>query len=435
MAHVAATSVARQLGSLFEGGSAAGLSDRQLLERFAASPRRGRLRGAGRAPRADGAGHLPPAPRRRPARRGRLPGRLPGPGPEGPLDPRPRPAGQLAVRRRQPDGASPAAQIARRRRREEDHAMRGPAAARAPRPSRRPRPPTGRPSTASRPRPFTREIDRLPASFAPAGGPLLLRGPHARRGRPPPPLPGRDGPQPAGPRQGEAPDRPGPTRGRLARRRAGAVLAPRSASASIPPLLCDSTTRAAIAFAARHAAASGALAAPAAALAQEVLKTMLLHKLRAHRDVLVAPRRDRHRRGICARSMPVRPAGQAAGEPMRRHPEGEPPGEPRCKRLGRSLARPMIAAPDRTARMTVAGRVLDPDGKPVKGAVVDLVTRRRSPRVGTSDEGDDLRAARPGPDRRRRAASASTHPAPPRPASSRSTPWPPRRGTASAGPS
>ena len=34
--HVASTSLARQLGSLFEGGSAAGLSDRQLLERFTA---------------------------------------------------------------------------------------------------------------------------------------------------------------------------------------------------------------------------------------------------------------------------------------------------------------------------------------------------------------------------------------------------------------
>ena len=58
------------------------------------------------------------------------------------------------------------------------------------------------------------------------------------------------------------------------------VLAPRSASASVPPLLCDSTTRAAIAFAARHAAASGALSASTAALAQEVLRTMLFHKLR-----------------------------------------------------------------------------------------------------------------------------------------------------------
>jgi hypothetical protein len=39
--------------------------------------------------------------------------------------------------------------------------------------------------------------------------------------------------------------------------------------------------------------------------------------------------------------------------------------------------------------MTVTGRVLGPDGKPVAGAAVDLVAWRRSPRVGTSDEGDD----------------------------------------------
>ena len=60
----------------------------------------------------------------------------------------------------------------------------------------------------------------------------------------------------------------------------GAVLVPRSASASIPPLLCDSTTRAAIQFAAQHTAAGGAIPASAAALAQEVLRTMLLHKIK-----------------------------------------------------------------------------------------------------------------------------------------------------------
>src|ERR1700677_3084748 len=36
MATVASASLVRQLGSLFEGGSVAGLSDRQLLERFTA---------------------------------------------------------------------------------------------------------------------------------------------------------------------------------------------------------------------------------------------------------------------------------------------------------------------------------------------------------------------------------------------------------------
>ena len=36
MAHLASGSVVRQIGSLFENGSATGLSDRQLLERFIA---------------------------------------------------------------------------------------------------------------------------------------------------------------------------------------------------------------------------------------------------------------------------------------------------------------------------------------------------------------------------------------------------------------
>ena len=83
MASGASTSLTRQLGALFEGGSTAGLSDRQLLERFATASRRGRLRRPGHTPRADGAGRLPPAPGRPPACRGRLPGRLPRPGPQG----------------------------------------------------------------------------------------------------------------------------------------------------------------------------------------------------------------------------------------------------------------------------------------------------------------------------------------------------------------
>ena len=39
MAYLASGSLVRQLGSLFEGGSVAGLSDRQLLERFSTGPR------------------------------------------------------------------------------------------------------------------------------------------------------------------------------------------------------------------------------------------------------------------------------------------------------------------------------------------------------------------------------------------------------------
>ena len=51
-------------------------------------------------------------------------------------------------------------------------------------------------------------------------------------------------------------------------------------------------------FAARHAAAGGALAAPAAALAQEVLKYHVAPQAHAHRDVLAAPGGRRHRRRL-----------------------------------------------------------------------------------------------------------------------------------------
>ena len=53
-----------------------------------------------------------------------------------------------------------------------------------------------------------------------------------------------------------------------------AALYPRSASASISPHLCDITARAAICFATRQAVAS-----TASALAQEVLRTMTIHKM------------------------------------------------------------------------------------------------------------------------------------------------------------
>ena len=205
----------------------------------------------------------------------------------------------------------------------------------------------------------------------------------------------------------------------------GAVLAPRSASASIPPLLCDSTTRAAIAFAARHAAAGGALSAPAAALAQEVLRSMLLHKLETRRDDRLAPRRRRHRRGL---------ARPLAGDEGRAR---EGPGGPAAKVAPHGADRPDRdeARSRRPARMTVAGRVLDPDGKPVEGAVVDLIARPRSPWVGASERDRPLHPAGPGPVRRRRPVPARRAPHGVDPRLRGLSRWPPRPGSASAGPS
>jgi RNA polymerase sigma factor (sigma-70 family) len=144
-----------------------------------------------------------------------------------------------------------------------------------------------------------------------------------------------------------------------------ALVAPRSARASVSSLLCDSTTRAAIHFAARHAATGGTLSAPAAALAQEVLRNMLVHKLRlATLSLLFLA-------VIAAGSGWLgRPPAQA-DEP-REAPDATRPATPAVGRGSHDPARP----PDRRspgpdpARMTLVGRVLDPAGKPVPNAAV-----------------------------------------------------------------
>src|SRR5262249_23923661 len=118
-----------------------------------------------------------------------------------------------------------------------------------------------------------------------------------------------------------------------------------------------------------------ALSAPAAAIAQEVLGTMLIHKLKLIAIAALAFAAVATGTGYLA----LAPAGAR---------EGEPPGEPKAQ-AARTEPRPPEPPRPLGERMTVTGRVLDPDGRPVQGAAVDLVARRRSPRVGTSDEGDD----------------------------------------------
>ncbi len=150
-----------------------------------------------------------------------------------------------------------------------------------------------------------------------------------------------------------------------------AMLAPRSASASVSSLLCDSTTRSAIQFAARHAAAGGALSASAATMAQEVLHTMLLHKLRLAATSLlllavIAIGAGYHSMNASARSW-----------------KGEPPGEPHRK-TARTEPRPPEEPQPAPGRITVAGRVLDPDGRPLPDARVAVLADRKR-QVGDID--------------------------------------------------
>jgi RNA polymerase sigma factor (sigma-70 family) len=155
------------------------------------------------------------------------------------------------------------------------------------------------------------------------------------------------------------------------------ALAPRPASASISPLLCDSTTRAAIQFAARHAATSGALSASAAALAQEVLDMVLIHKLRVATKVLLALAAFATGAGVLAHSLA-----------MKEKPMKEPAARV-TKTLARGTDRPVPEAksdPATAGRMTVTGRVLGTDGKPAVGAPVDIVGQLRAPEAGTDVE-------------------------------------------------
>ncbi len=375
---LATGSVVRQLGSLFEGGSVAGLSDRQLLERFTAQrdaageaafaalvTRHGPmvldvcrqlLGDRHHAEDAFQAVFLVLAHKARSIRDPDLLGNwLYG----------------VALR----TARCHKLQIARRRKREEGDAMRhsGPGSSAAVEPMV---PPAEQPAIdREQAEALHVEIERLPSSFRLPVVLCYFEGltldEAARRLRCP----------------------AGTLRSRLARAREklrrgltrrgvvlpaaalATALAPRSASASISSPLCDITTRAALKFAAGQAAA-GTVSASATALAQEVLRSMLLHKLRSLATTLLFVGAVTAGAGYWNHSLAMK------DEPVKTQaPRIATRSEPR---------NPTKPDPSAPRRMTVVGRVLDPDGKPVKGATIDVVGRPRKVWVGASESDDSL---------------------------------------------
>ena len=158
--------------------------------------------------------------------------------------------------------------------------------------------PTGRRSTASRPRPSTVRLTGCRGPSACRWSSVTSR---ASRSTKPP---------------GAVRCPAGTLRSRLARAREklkvgltrrgialpvaalGAIMAPPTARAAVSPLLCDSTSRAAIRFAAHHTAAVGTPAAPATALAQAVFRTMFVHRIKVIGTSLLTLGRRRHRRRL-----------------------------------------------------------------------------------------------------------------------------------------
>jgi RNA polymerase sigma factor (sigma-70 family) len=146
-----------------------------------------------------------------------------------------------------------------------------------------------------------------------------------------------------------------------------AALTPRSASASVSSLPCDFTTRAAIAFAARHAAVGGVLKTPAAALAQEVLRTMLVHKIKAVALSLAL---------LVTLATGV---GYYSLIALAQSREGEPPGEPVAQQAPTEPRPPNPTRPSPApGRMFVVGRVLDPAGQPVPNATTMVYARSKA---------------------------------------------------------
>jgi RNA polymerase sigma factor (sigma-70 family) len=140
-----------------------------------------------------------------------------------------------------------------------------------------------------------------------------------------------------------------------------AALSSRSASASVSSLLCHNTTQAAMNFAAGQAA-TGTGSASAAALAQEVLRYMLIHKLRFTLVTLLtlaacsigAGLSTTHSLAIEDESKKTTAGPQT--RPAANKPEGSKPG-----------------------RMIVVGRVLDPQGKPVPNATTMVYAALKQP--------------------------------------------------------
>jgi RNA polymerase sigma factor (sigma-70 family) len=141
-----------------------------------------------------------------------------------------------------------------------------------------------------------------------------------------------------------------------------AGLSPRSASASVSSSLCDITTKAAMNFAAGQATAT-----LAASLAQEVLRAMLVNKLRLIATTLLLLVAVATGAGYLSRSL-------ASQDEPKRQPDAP---------------RPQVAArPDDTTqrpapgRMFVVGRVLDPQGKPVSDAMTMVYAAIKNPGSG-----------------------------------------------------
>jgi len=149
-----------------------------------------------------------------------------------------------------------------------------------------------------------------------------------------------------------------------------AALNPKSASARVSSVLCDTTTKAATRFAAGQAAGEAA-----SALAREVLRSMLLHKLRFTVLALLALAAVATGAGFLTHSLAM----------IKDEPKRSPISRQQTTLAAKPEGASQAPAP---GRMFVTGRVVDPQGKPVPNAAVMVYTRLPfEPPIGSRRQG------------------------------------------------
>jgi RNA polymerase sigma factor (sigma-70 family) len=146
-----------------------------------------------------------------------------------------------------------------------------------------------------------------------------------------------------------------------------AALTPRGASASVSPHLCDHTTRAAITFAAGNAASC-----LATAIACEVLRSMLANKLKLTLFSVLLLTVGATVSALCLAQSPAR---------------NDEPTNPKLVGQARTADNLNDRVPP-AGKMFVIGRVLDPTGKEIAGVSIEILGRPKEAWLRTKPDGE-----------------------------------------------
>ena len=135
------------------------------------------------------------------------------------------------------------------------------------------------------------------------------------------------------------------------------VLSERAALAAVPAGWMDATVAAAMAIATGRAATAGAVSAAAVALSERMVRSMVMTTMSYHAVVLLAVGGAA---GLAATLLAVRPQEGAGRQDA-----------PAAARAAPAAVKPADRAPGEDAKpVPIAGRVVDPDGKPLPAATI-----------------------------------------------------------------